>query len=518
MQPTATAPRWEVFFYDLDRAWPDFKDPLARCFTDLSAWIRSHDGVSGQPFLLGPNGHPDLRVNAFFGSPRMRALDPDTWRKYGYALGVWLNFLETRRVSWDQATPEDLEAFKVWRLADDRNPARVKAGTFAKGSLAALRAFYGWAAATYKVTSPILTREVQVRGRYGLEPAEQAEVMPSGIREQDVKWLDPAGYRRWRDVGLRGFGLDGLEDPTWRGRNEQRDAAFADGLYETGLRLQEWASVLDPELPADDPTRGYATRWLAAACAKGKVARRYWLPRVALTEVLSYGEGERALAVHRAQRKGRYERLHSVRVVERVYADGRLKLRKAGGEEETVPLDELTPEARLRLFRRVDGELEPLAVWLNEDGLPRQKKAWEKTFERANARLERLGLIGFRAEPHHLRHSFALKWYSVGKLLYEARFAHLDGEELRDFRAQFGDTWQLVALLLGHRDPRTTMGVYLEPFRALDVELLFEHAAGAPIRELLAAVYRDHPQVRTDPLSDSRPVGPALGSVPPAAM
>jgi integrase len=518
MEPTATAPRWEVFFYDLDRAWPDFNDPLARCFTDLSAWIRSHDGVSGQPFLLGPNGHPDLRVNAFFGSPRMRALDPDTWRKYGYALGVWLNFLETRRVSWDQATPEDLEAFKVWRLADDRNPARVKTGTFAKGSLAALRAFYGWAAATYKVTSPILTREVQVRGRYGLEPVEQAEVMPSGIREQDVKWLDPAGYRRWRDVGLRGFGLDGLEDPTWRGRNEQRDAAFADGLYETGLRLQEWASVLDLELPADDPTRGYATRWLAAACAKGKVARRYWLPRVALTEVLSYGEGERALAVHRAQRKGRYERLHSVRVVERVYADGRLKLRKAGGEEETVPLDELTPEARLRLFRRVDGELEPLAVWLNEDGLPRQKKAWEKTFERANARLERLGLIGFRAEPHHLRHSFALKWYSVGKLLYEARFAHLDGEELRDFRAQFGDTWQLVALLLGHRDPRTTMGVYLEPFRALDVELLFEHAAGAPIRELLAAVYRDHPQVRTDPLSDTRPVGPALGPVSPAAM
>jgi site-specific recombinase XerD len=345
MQPTATDTRWEVFFYDLDRAWPDFKDPLARCFTDLSAWIRSHDGVSGQPFLLGPNGHPDLRVNAFFGSPRMRALDPDTWRKYGYALGVWLNFLETRRVSWDQATPEDLEAFKVWRLADDRNPARVKTGTFAKGSLAALRAFYGWAAATYKVTSPILTREVQVRGRYGLEPAEQAEVMPSGIREQDVKWLDPAGYRRWRDVGLRGFGLDGLEDPTWRGRNEQRDAAFADGLYETGLRLQAWASVLDLELPADDPTRGYATRWLAAACAKGKVVRRYWLPRVALTEVLSYGEGERALAVHRAQRKGRYERLHSVRVVERVYADGRLKLRKAGGEEETVSLDELTPEA-----------------------------------------------------------------------------------------------------------------------------------------------------------------------------
>lgn len=297
--------------------------------------------------------------------------------------------------------------------------------------------------------------------------------------------------------------LGRLEDPRWRGRNEQRDQAFADGLYETGLRLQEWASILDIELPADDPARGYARRWLAAACAKGRVGRHYWLPRVALTQVLSYGEGARALAVHRAQRQGRYERLAGLRVVERVAADGRLKLRKPNGELEVVPLDELAPAARRRLFRRVGGELEPLAVWLNEDGLPRPKAAWEKTFDRANERLERLGLAGFRATPHHLRHSFALKWCSVGRLLYEARFAHLDGEELRDFRAQFGDTWQLVQLLLGHRSPQTTMGVYLEPFRVLDVELLFEHAAGAPIRELLAAVYRDHPRVRTDPLADS---------------
>jgi hypothetical protein len=94
-------------------------------------------------------------------------LDADTWRKYGYALGMWLNFLESRGVSWDQATPEDVEAFQVWRMADDRNPARVKAGTFATGNLAALGTFYGWAAHAYGVQSPILSREVQVGGRQG---------------------------------------------------------------------------------------------------------------------------------------------------------------------------------------------------------------------------------------------------------------------------------------------------------------------------------------------------------------
>ncbi len=98
------------------------------------------------------------------------------------------------------------------------------------------------------------------------------------------------------------------------------------------------------------------------------------------------------------------------------------------------------------------------------------------------------------------RHSFALRWYSVGKLLYDARFAHLDGEELRDFRVQFGDTWQLVQTMLGHRSVVTTMDVYLEPFRHLDVELLLEQAVGIPVAALLDAVWRTHPRVAGDPL------------------
>ncbi len=46
----------------------------------------------------------------------------------------------------------------------------------------------------------------------------------------------------------------------------------------------------------------------------------------------------------------------------------------------------------------------------------------------------------------------------------------------RDFRAQFGDTWYLVKTLLGHADVTTTMDVYQEPFRDLDVSLLIAHA------------------------------------------
>jgi integrase len=493
---------WRVFFVDPSQR-PARSDPLDFRFADrLPDLLRSHDRVPGQPFLLGPAGRPDQRVNAFFSCYPMTARDPDTWRKYAYALGMWLNFLAARAVSWDDTVPEDVEAFKYWRMADERNPRRVAPGTLT-GNLIALSVFYSWAAARYGVANPVVTRQVRAPARTGKTTLAQIAASPVGVRRADLKWFTPDGYRRWRDVGLCGFGLDGLEDASWRGRNEQRDRAFADGLFETGLRLSEWASLLDVELPSDDPGRAFVTCWLADACAKGGYGRRFWLPRPALAGVLAYAEGGRAAAVRRAQQAGRYEQMADLLLLDKVHAGRRLRLRDGEDAAHSVSLDALTPEVRRRLFRRVDAGLEPLAVWLNEDGLPRQVHGWEHSFTCANQRLAALGLDSLVCVPHRLRHSCALRWYAVGKLLYDAPFAHLNDEELRDFRVQFGDTWQLVQTVLGHRSVTTTMEVYLEPFRYLDVELLLEQAAGVPIAELLAVAFRDHPRVVGDPLASA---------------
>ncbi len=192
----------------------------------------------------------------------------------------------------------------------------------------------------------------------------------------------------------------GATSGCWRGRNEQRDRAFADGLFETGLRLSEWASILDIELPPDDPDRAFVTCWLAGACAKGGQGRRFWLPRPALTGVLSYLEGARAVAVRRARQAGRYESLDGLLVAEKVHARRRLRLRDSDGAVHSVSLDALDAAMRRRLFRRTDAGLEPLAVWLNEDGLPRQAHGWEHSFTQANERLARLGLDGLACTPH----------------------------------------------------------------------------------------------------------------------
>ena len=102
-----------------------------------------------------------------------------------------------------------------------------------------------------------------------------------------------------------------------------------------------------------------------------------------------------------------------------------------------------------------------------------------------------------------LRHSFALRWFSVGRLLYERRFAHLSEEETRDFRVQFGSTWHLVQTLLGHRSIATTVDIYLEPFRSLDVELLLLHADNCAVPELMGELFRRDRRVLTDPVAEA---------------
>lgn len=452
--------------------------------------------MAGQEFLINTDGRVVPEVNAFFASRRMRNRSAKTREKYARGLCVWLGYLDAIGRAWNEASEGDIDGFKFWRMTDEANPARV-AGSSVLDNLGAINAFCEWVESRYGLANPVARRQLAV-SRAGQRP-EPFEASPHVVRDRDVKWLDPGGYACWRDIGLRGLDRDGREVPGWRGRNGQRDCAFADGLYGTGLRLAEWASVLLVELPEDDPSRGYYTCRLASACGKGGRGRRFWMPRTVLADVLVYGEGERAAAVRRARVAGRYERVRDRLILVRVLGQRRVELRSQDGAVSTASLDTLPPEVRVRIFRETAAGLEPESVWLNEDGLPRLAHGWQHTFDVANERVARAGLAGVSATAHMLRHSFALRWFSVGKLLYEQRFTHLDGEQLRDFRAQFGDTWYLVKTLLGHADVATTMNVYLEPFRDLDVAVLIEHAHGAPMSALLAEMFARHPRVITAP-------------------
>nr|WP_197672068.1 site-specific integrase [Alloactinosynnema sp. L-07] len=439
---------------------------------------RRNGARDGTPYLLGPDGRADARINAFWRAPGVggRRLARDTKRRYAFSLKVWLDFLFAVGCRWDAATPSVVAAFKEWRLSAEENPRHVVPGSF-RVDLAALGRFYKWAAAEDRVENPIRLRVI---GRtFRGEEVTVLEASPSGGRRADVKWLTPEAFRLWRNLGLRGFTSEGLPAPGWRGRTEDRDVAFVEGLYGTGLRLGEWSSVLTVELP-EVVDRGLFRCWVATKCAKGGSGRQYWMRRrVAQLARFYVEEGGRSAAVARAQRAGRYEQVVDRWLLTQVRPNGVVRVVDEKGRERSVRLDTLDPGQRMRLFRAGPSGLEPLWLWLNHDGTPRRKQAWHKTFDRANQRVDKtLALSGqsgrLWCRPHMLRHGFAMRWYCIATFVAWQRTGLLTEKERRDFRNQLGDVWFLLATLLGHSDVQTTRSVYLEPFQALQIEHLIE--------------------------------------------
>lgn len=174
MRTTYVPGHWLVFRYDLERppprtVTPDCLSVAPTVLVDLAGRERRQD----QPFLIGPDGQPDPRVNAFFASARMLARSPLTWAKYAQSIALWLNFLLVSGQRWDAASEEDAEYFKQWRLSDQNNTGLVEGSTFA-ANLAALRAFYCWAAARYSVVDPVAAvDDFDLRPRGGARSARE---------------------------------------------------------------------------------------------------------------------------------------------------------------------------------------------------------------------------------------------------------------------------------------------------------------------------------------------------------
>jgi len=464
---------WFVGFYDFRRGLESVED-LVPGAGDVVARARRNGARDGTPFFLDPAGRADWRINAFWRSPGVRGLAKGTRRRYAFSLKVWLDFLTALAMRWDEVSPTVLGAFKEWRLSAEENADHVMPGSF-RVDLAAIRRLYVWAADQHGIDNPVRLRVIGDTF-FGADVIK-LEATPSGIRRADVKWLTPEAFRLWRNLGLRGFAAEGVPAPGWQGRTEDRDVAFAEGLFGTGLRVGEWSSILTVELP-QVTNEGLLRGWMASACAKRSIGRPFWMRRRAGQLVRFYlEEGGRPAAVARAQRAGRYDQLRGRWLLRRVRPNGVLHVVDEDGVERDARLDALPPDLRMRVFQEGPGGLEPAWLWLNHDGTPRPKEAWHKTFDRANQRVDRaLAQVGkagrLWCRPHMLRHGFALRWYCIATFVAWQRTAMLTEEERRDFRNQLGDVWFLLATLLGHRSVETTRQVYLEPFQALQVEHL----------------------------------------------
>jgi len=225
---------------------------------------------------------------------------------------VFFDFLWQRGKNWDAATADDLLDFEDWRRRSPRNMARVSGAKWNR-ELAALRRLYEWAARQGHVAaSPVTVKTV--RDRHG-DLVEVAQAWARDVRSSNVKWLTPRAYRLWRDVGLRGYTAEGRRDASWQGRHDDRNAAFADLLFSSGLRRTEAGSLLTIELPALAGSQRYFDAQLAAAVAKGKRPRTFYIAAAAVRDIEAYRATTRRAAIRRAQADGRYDDLGEVWLV-----------------------------------------------------------------------------------------------------------------------------------------------------------------------------------------------------------
>ncbi|WP_190817058.1 hypothetical protein [Saccharopolyspora pogona] len=151
---------WTVDFYNFHQVFTmQAEDGQLVEFGDVHAWAERNGVWHGTPILLSPTGEADPRINLFFRFGSVAAKRPRTWRRYAFSLAAWLDFLQTRGRSSDEATACDFDDFKHWRMTDSRNRQRVRPTSF-DTDRAGLNTFYDWAATRYGIVNPIPTHTV----------------------------------------------------------------------------------------------------------------------------------------------------------------------------------------------------------------------------------------------------------------------------------------------------------------------------------------------------------------------
>jgi len=479
---------WRVFWVPQDAVRTGARRRVLAGWEDLPEREDRAGVRAGDPIFLSPDYRVDPLLSLYVQSPVFRRYTAETRRNYVTDIVLLLTFLWGRGRSWADAVERDLEDYEHWRRFAAGNPSRVGGSKWDR-ELAAFASLYRWAVKNGYVTrNPVAMK--QVRGRNGevvTAPAARAK----DARPSNVHWLTPRTWRRWIDVGLRGHSRDGVPEPGWAGRLEDRNVAFTRLLVSSGLRRAEGGSLLTFEVPELrlDGGRYYRGK-VAAGVTRSKKDRTFYAAADAIGEIEAYAGSSRAHAVAQAQRKGLYERLPGARVVTEVTRRTKpvVRWRRPDGSSGERLLSELTVRERMLLFTSGPKGLEPLWLWLNERGMPFGVHSWEGVFRAANERCERVltppGRIGFDphqvfapyATPHSARHSFALYMLVVLNVLMDQRYG-LTAEERRDFRQLYGDPWFMVQQLLGHASRETTVDRYLAPVADLNLRSML---AGAP--------------------------------------
>lgn len=226
--------------------------------------------------------------------------------------------------------------------------------------------------------------------------------------ELDVRALSHEQWTAFKNIGMGGELPTGELDPSYRGRCTVRNTCAAELALTTGMRLNEWRTLLEIEVPPND----HAVSLPLAACAKNGRFRRVYVPLSTVEIVNLYRETERKSAVRRAQPLLR-KRLPSLAIAEKIDTSAGKIAYSYEGHSHRKKFADIPADIRSILVKQgPDGWIEPLSLFLGNTGRPPSARRWHQYFHDAN---ERLAAFGFgppkmpaAVTTHDLRHTFAV--------------------------------------------------------------------------------------------------------------
>lgn len=403
----------------------------------------------GMPILLDERWRPVEPWLTYF---RIIAASADraTLRAYAYDARRFASFLAARQTDVIHASSDDIVAFREWRLSGSERP--ISPATWQR-DVVVIRGIY-----------QLLTQTGQIQREPWITVGRSSPFRTRWRSEPDIRPLTQSQWRTFLDVGLGGRTAAGDLDETWRGTTSLRSKAGAQLAVTTGMRLGEFSTLLDAEVP---PPSSTGTSVLLEACAKYQKRRRVHVPLTTLRAVDLYRQTERR-AVVRASAASLWRRRAELFVVDEIDVAAGIVRGRVAGRRSRWRLHQLPPHLRRIAVIERDQGLEALGLFVGRGGLPISRRQWHAAFEAASARTlelaqDEMGGRRARITPHDLRHTFAvvlLKSLTDVALAREAerRAGNVGPATLSEHIAI--NPRLTVQRLLGHSNPATTM-VYL---------------------------------------------------------
>jgi hypothetical protein len=513
-RPDKPGQGWLAVFVPSHGKVPEHFHPTLDNYLDLPVREAALGIKPDFPILISPGYELDpLLIEYFLYGDEYTARNAKTQKDEASAIKAWLNYLDSLGVHWSDATRKHFTAFRAMKTDRHLVQRLVAAGRMSPtdgrdvitmghfGNLhRALKRLYEWAEEEGHVP----------RGRSAIPSRVLGHnETPKSRAAGGAGWFMPTTFVLWRNVGLLGHtvvrGDNGLPtwgppDRSWKGgRNASRNAAYVDLGISTGLRRRELTLLTDEV--------GAGQQYLAARMAKGEHSgRKYEIPRGIADEIERYERFGRRAAVRRARRAGRYEKWQAEQPPLLIFDHwdwdrygARVFVAEDGVE---VSLNDASVEERMRMARRTEEGIEPMMLWLKENGLPHRPEGWNPVIDAANKRVAHaFEAAGIHSAPpyaiiHTLRRSFAL--YKLAALSRQiAKREGLAGPALLAYDMKtFGPAFKQVQGDLGHASSQTTIDQYLEPVKGLLHHAYFDTTSEMALEEVISLLVGDSPLVQ----------------------